>query len=140
MARETGRAERSGWRVRKDGNVGLGRRHRHRSVRRRRRADRFSKITRDSTERRRAELERERLLYEATEGNRLKDEFLGTISHELRTPLNAILGWVQLIRMRQDTGRLPEALAVIERNARAQVRLMDLLDVSRSPPERRSCT
>ena len=35
-------------------------------------------------------------------GNRMKDEFLGTISHELRTPLNAVLGWVHLLR----TGKL----------------------------------
>jgi PAS domain S-box-containing protein len=132
MARETGRAERSGWRVRKDGTLFWGDEIATPPYDGAGELIGFSKITRDSTERRRAELERERLLYEATEGNRLKDEFLGTISHELRTPLNAILGWVQLIRMRQDTGRLPEALAVIERNARAQVRLIeDLLDVSR---------
>ena len=65
--------------------------------------------------------------------SRLKDEFLATMSHELRTPLNAIFGWVTLLR----TGRLDEptqerALETIERNARAQKRLIeDLLDVSR---------
>lgn len=133
IAREQGKAEGSGWRVRSDGSVFW--------------ADEiatairdasgahvgYSKITRDNTERRRAELERERLLLEATESNRLKDEFLSTISHELRTPLNAILGWVQLMRLGQSHGSSPpDALAVIERNARAQARLIeDLLDVSR---------
>lgn len=91
-------------------------------------------------ERLRAEAEREALLArekvlraEAEELSRLKDEFLATMSHELRTPLNAIFGWITLLR----TGRLDEptqerALETIERNARAQKRLIeDLLDVSR---------
>jgi signal transduction histidine kinase len=79
-------------------------------------------------------LARERLLRgHAEELSRLKDEFLATMSHELRTPLNAIFGWITLLR----TGRLDEAtqaraLETIERNARAQKRLVeDLLDVSR---------
>jgi PAS domain S-box-containing protein len=96
----------------------------------------FVAIIRDVTERRQAAhalAERERLLREATEANRIKDEFLSTVSHELRTPLNAVLGWTQLVRQ----GRLPadgtkKALEVIERNARTQVELIaDLLDVSR---------
>jgi PAS domain S-box-containing protein len=71
---------------------------------------------------------------EARDANRLKDDFLGTISHELRTPLNAILGWVGLLRGKQgkDPASLGRGLDVIERNALAQVRLIeDVLDVSR---------
>ena len=65
--------------------------------------------------------------------SRLKDEFLATMSHELRTPLNAIFGWVTLLRTRRLDGPTQErALETIERNARAQKRLIeDLLDVSR---------
>jgi signal transduction histidine kinase/CheY-like chemotaxis protein len=65
--------------------------------------------------------------------NRAKDEFLATLSHELRTPLNAILGWTHMLRTGQLTGgRREDALAIIERNARTQARLIeDLLDVSR---------
>jgi signal transduction histidine kinase/ActR/RegA family two-component response regulator len=65
--------------------------------------------------------------------SRLKDEFLMTISHELRTPLNTIHGWVRMLQ----TGAVPEpqesrALDIIERNTRAQTRIVeDLLDVSR---------
>jgi signal transduction histidine kinase/DNA-binding response OmpR family regulator len=66
------------------------------------------------------------------EANRIKDEFLSTLSHELRTPLNAILGWTQLLRVSPDPGEVPHGLEVIERNARAQAKLIeDLLDVSR---------
>lgn len=70
---------------------------------------------------------------EAEEASRAKDQFLATLSHELRTPLNSILGWAYMMR----SGALsPEeskdALEVIERNARAQAKLVeDLLDVSR---------
>ncbi|PQV63309.1 PAS domain S-box-containing protein [Abditibacterium utsteinense] len=91
-------------------------------------------------ERKRGEEERARLLkneqsarQEAESTNRIKDEFLATLSHELRTPLQAILGWSHLLK----SGQLGEkdeesALETIERNARAQVQLIeDLLDVSR---------
>jgi PAS domain S-box-containing protein len=66
------------------------------------------------------------------QASRMKDEFLATLSHELRTPLNAVLGWTRLLA----SGSLPphrveHALAVIERNAQLQARLVeDLLDVS----------
>ncbi|HZN63895.1 MAG TPA: response regulator [Tepidisphaeraceae bacterium] len=76
----------------------------------------------------------ENTLYaEEREANRIKDEFLSTLSHELRTPLNAILGWTQLLRMgKPSEAELTRGLDVIERNVRAQTRLIeDLLDVSR---------
>jgi signal transduction histidine kinase len=72
------------------------------------------------------------LFAEEREANRIKDEFLSTLSHELRTPLNAILGWTQLLQMEKPTGEMAHGLEVIERNARAQTKLIeDLLDVSR---------
>ena len=78
-------------------------------------------------------LERERLARaDAERANRLKEEFLSTLSHELRTPLNAILGWSHLLR--ETTSVPPEiarGLTVIDRNARAQARIVDeLLDMS----------
>ncbi|HEX8789874.1 MAG TPA: ATP-binding protein [Polyangiaceae bacterium] len=76
---------------------------------------------------------RERILRdEADAANRAKDEFLGMVSHELRTPLNAILGWTVMVRRRQLGEEVDRALAIIERNARAQTRLInDVLDMSR---------
>ena len=78
-------------------------------------------------------LERERVARaDAERANRLKEEFLSTLSHELRTPLNAIVGWTHLLRATSsipaDIGR---GLTVIDRNARAQARIVDeLLDMS----------
>jgi signal transduction histidine kinase/ActR/RegA family two-component response regulator len=78
--------------------------------------------------------EKERLYREASEANRLKDEFLATVSHELRTPLTAILGWAHMLRTGQFDGKsASSAFETIERNARAQAQLIDdLLDVSRA--------
>jgi signal transduction histidine kinase len=90
---------------------------------------------RDTNERLADALEREqRARRESDAANQLKDEFLMTVSHELRTPLTAIHGWA---RMLATTGLTDDqrvrALAAVERNARAQTRLVDdLLDVSRA--------
>lgn len=91
-------------------------------------------------QRKRAEKERAAMLareqearQQAEVANRIKDEFLATVSHELRTPLNAILGWATILRSSpQHRSDSTHALEVIERNARAQKKLIeDLLDVSR---------
>lgn len=108
----------------------------------------FAKLTRDLTERKRAEAvelasqERDEILeaersarMTAQHAVRIKDEFLATLSHELRTPLSAILGWTQVL-LRQGAPMSPQqvhrAHEVIDRNARAQAQLIDdLLDLSR---------
>jgi signal transduction histidine kinase/ActR/RegA family two-component response regulator len=99
-----------------------------------------SKIARDITSFKRVEQQREQLLEaeraaraEAERISLMKDEFLATLSHELRTPLNAILGWSQLLAFGDaDEDDLRQGLDAIERNARAQTKLIeDLLDMSR---------
>jgi PAS domain S-box-containing protein len=107
----------------------------------------YAKLTRDLTDTKRVEAfeastqEHEEMLdaersarVTAQRSARLKDEFLATLSHELRTPLSAILGWTQVLL--RGPSRNPDeqrrAVEVIDRNARAQVQLIDdLLDLSR---------
>ena len=69
----------------------------------------------------------------AEEAVRVKDEFLTTLSHEIRTPLNAVLGWTRiLLARRAEPEMLSRALEIIDRNALAQVRLIDdMLDTAR---------
>ena len=78
-------------------------------------------------------VENARAYQQASSANRAKDEFLATLSHELRTPLNAVLGWVRMVRAGTlDPDKLSRALEIIERNAVAQLHLVeDLLDLSR---------
>ena len=84
-----------------------------------------SKIARDITAQR-------RLMREAEEANRVKDEFLAMLSHELRTPLNAVLGYTRMLRDgRLGTDRQDRAIETIERNANVLAQLVaDVLDVS----------
>jgi PAS domain S-box-containing protein len=138
VAEREGRVEDEGWRVRKDGskiwaNVVITA-LRDRSGR----LVGFAKVTRDLTERKRAE---EKALADATRlaeveaANRAKAEFLAAMSHELRTPLNAIGGYADLLKLGV-RGKLNEAqLEDIERIIKSQRHLLgiinDLLNFSR---------
>ncbi len=101
-------------------------------------------VSRDVTDRRLVEVEREQLLAseraaraEAERVGRAKDEFLATLSHELRTPLNAIIGWASILAgsaatSPPDEADLKDGLETILRNARAQAQIIgDLLEMSR---------
>jgi signal transduction histidine kinase len=69
---------------------------------------------------------------EAEVASRMNDAFLATVSHELRRPLTAILGWTRMLREGGMTD-LSRGLAVIERSATIQLRLIEeLLDLSRA--------
>src|SRR2546427_1354163 len=97
VARERGRFEDEGWRVRKNGtqfwaNVVITA---LRDATGRLRG--FGRGTRDITEHRRAQELIMQAKEEAERASKFKDQFLSTMSHELRTPLNAVLGFSDLL-------------------------------------------
>jgi PAS domain S-box-containing protein len=121
QARETGRAESQGWRVRKDGS-----RFWAESILHAVHGDEgalvgFAKITRDISERKRVE--------------QLKDEFVSTVNHELRTPLTSIAGSLGLL-VGGAGGELPAGAArligIAHANCHRLIRLInDMLDVEK---------
>lgn len=100
-------------------------------------------VSRDITERKQAESEREKLIKDlqvarriAQENSRLKSEFLATMSHELRTPMNAIEGFTSiLLNGFGDVEFNPAAEDFIRRIQSNSKRLLalinDFLDLSR---------
>lgn len=74
----------------------------------------------------------EEKVYELEKANRSKDEFLMTVSHELRTPLNIVMGWAQILGTENPSAEeLAKGLAMIQKNAAHQVRIVDdLVDSS----------
>jgi PAS domain S-box-containing protein len=141
-AAEDGRVEDEGWRVRKDGTrfwadvVVTALRGPRGEL------SGFAKITRDLTERREAEAQRQNLLLEqrarsaAEEALVARDRFLSIASHELKTPVATLqLSAEGILRARElgrlDDARLDKGLGRILKSTRWLVSLIDeLLDVS----------
>jgi PAS domain S-box-containing protein len=135
VARQQGRFEDEGWRVRKDGsrfwaNVvitalrdGTGR------------LRGFAKITRDITDHKQTQ---ELIMHakdEAERASKFKDQFLSTMSHELRTPLNAVLGFSDLLadeRYGPLNDRQQRYVAHIHTGGKHLLKLIsDILDLSK---------
>jgi PAS domain S-box-containing protein len=124
-ARQEGRAEREGWRVRKDGSLFwanvvvtavygtngelIG----------------FVKVTRDMTDRRRLE--------ELERSSRMMSEFLAMLAHELRNPLAPMRNAVTLMQLEHTASpALRNARDIIDRQLTHVTHLVDdLLDIGR---------
>ncbi len=128
-----GRVEEEGWRVRKDGSrfwadVVITALHNDAGE-----LTGFAKVTRDLSERRKAEEELRRR-ETAEEAVRLRDEFLSIASHELRTPLTALQIELHLLRdnTKSDDPKLTKRLTRAARNTDRLAALVEsLMDVSR---------
>jgi len=137
IAVREGRYEEEGWRIRKDGSAFWANvvitalfDHDHRLVG-------FGKVTRDITERRQAESNRDRIAAELSEANeRLRaaseqaSDFLAITAHELHSPIAAMTGAADLLAGHWD--ELDEAdraenVQNLTRSARRTRRLLDEL-------------
>lgn len=125
IARERGRVQDEGWRVRKDGslfwaNVTISAVYDEGGALRG-----FAKITRDMSERKRLE--------ELEQSERRMNEFLATLSHELRNPLAPIRNALTVMQMRpEDPQAMQKSVGLVERQMSHLTRLVDdLLDVGR---------
>jgi PAS domain S-box-containing protein len=145
-----GRFEDEGWRVRKDGsrfwaNVVITALRDGAGM-----LQGFSKVTRDLTERKRAEdalrrahdeleakvAERTAALTAANaalrEADRRKDEYLAVLAHELRNPLAPIRTALQVLRLRTDAATVEQVRAMLGRQVGHLTRLVDdLLEAAR---------
>ena len=139
-----GRLEDEGWRVRKDGsqfwaNVVITALRDDTGTLRG-----FAKVTRDLTERKRAEDELEQRVRDRTadlsaanealkEADRRKDEFLAMLAHELRNPLAPIRTGLQVLALPQaDKAATDKMRDMMVRQIQHMGRIVDdLLDVSR---------
>ncbi|KAH7122414.1 sensor histidine kinase-like protein/response regulator Fos-1 [Dendryphion nanum] len=123
-----GRVEDEGWRYRKDGtrfwanviitpiyrdDVLLG----------------FAKVTRDLSERRKAEAD---LIAAYEESSKLKSEFLANMSHEIRTPMHGMLSALTLLRDTHLDTEQVELARVMEDSGEVLVQVInDILDYSK---------
>lgn len=131
IAREEGRVEDTGWRVRKDGtrfwaNVVIT------ALRDAGELVGFAKVTRDMTEAHEAEAAREDALRQRREVARLEEldegrrNFISAVAHDLQTPVTAIAGFAEiLLEENVDEDERRDFIRRIEGNAQA---LEDLID------------
>jgi PAS domain S-box-containing protein len=95
----------------------------------------FIGITRDITERKKAEAAIIEAKEKAEEANRLKSDFLNVISHELRTPLTVMLGNLPLLTDPDDLPQPVEIAEISQDIADSGEHLLslinDLLDISK---------
>lgn len=77
-------------------------------------------------------LQKDKELYEATEYDRLKTEFLCNLSHEFRTPLNVMLGTLQLLGISMKGNKEQKYLRIMKQNCFRLLRLINnLIDISK---------
>jgi len=92
----------------------------------------MSSISRDITERKRADAALQVARLAAEIGSRTKSEFLANMGHELRTPLNGVLGLTEVVLDSELTEEQRECLTLARDSARSLLTIVsDILDISK---------
>ncbi|PZW45249.1 MULTISPECIES: ATP-binding protein [unclassified Pseudomonas] len=128
VAAEKGRYEEEAWRQRRDGSrfwasVVITAQHDASGTLRG-----FSKVTRDITDRRAADIALRAAREEAENASQAKSEFLSRMSHELRTPLNSILGFAQLLDLESPR---PQVTHILRAGQHLLTLINEVLDIAR---------
>jgi len=92
-----------------------------------------SQLEQEIEQREQAEQELIKALVHAEESDRLKSAFLTNMSHEIRTPMNGILGFAELLKEPDLTGKQQqEYIEIIEKSgARLLNIIKDIIDISK---------
>lgn len=93
----------------------------------------FLGVTRDITERKKAEKELILAKEKAEESNRLKSAFLANMSHEIRTPMNGILGFASLLHNKELSNfKKGKYINLIEKSGNRMLEIInDLINISK---------
>lgn len=93
----------------------------------------------DITERKQAEIEKEKITHELNEArliaeraSQAKSEFLAMMSHEIRTPLNGVIGMAEVLKLSNLNDKQQSMAEVIESSGRSLLEILNnILDLSK---------
>ena len=96
--------------------------------------EKFVFMHQDITKRKQAEVELIKAKEKAEESDRLKSNFLANMSHEIRTPMNGILGFTELLKEQNLTGKQQnEFIATIEKSGERLLNIInDIINISKA--------